>query len=351
VAEQIGAQISIDGWAMVSAGRPALAAQPAEAAGKVSHGESVHAAVLWAAMESEAFVYLLDTGLQYIPVDSLIAGVIADVRSWVKKDKGDRLKTRQRIEDTYGYDKFLGNCHVVPNHCIMVMSLLYSNNDFSRAMEIVNTPTCRVATMLWSCPATTAISRAPPSSTSWCQVTAYSSPWASATGPTVASAVGWGARRSRSKAGGCTGRCCSGAGENFFLTPEDHTGTLFWRMHRCARILFSQSFYLCIMSARECVDLLVNRVRHERWEAGPEVRGRFAGGYPPLYRAAYLIGGLQLQALWREVPEEGRMGEKAFHDVVLRMNAVPIELLRATLLAMPMGRDYRASWRIYDEKA
>jgi hypothetical protein len=45
------------------------------------------------------------------------------------------------------------------------------------------------------------------------------------------------------------------------------------------------------------------------------------------------------------------MGEKAFHDVVLRMNAVPIELLRATLLAMPMGRDYRASWRIYDEKA
>lgn len=145
VAEQIGAQIFIDGWAMVSPGRPALAAQLAEAAGKVSHdGESVHAAILWAAMEAEAFVstdvnHLLDTGLQYIPASSLIARVIADVRSWVEKDERDWLKTRQRIEDTYGYDKFLGNCHVVPNHCIMVMSLLYSGNDFSRAMEIVNT--------------------------------------------------------------------------------------------------------------------------------------------------------------------------------------------------------------------
>lgn len=144
VAEQIGAQIFIDGWAMVAPGQPALAAQLADAAGKVSHdGESVYAAIVWAVMESEAFVskdinHLIDTGLSFIPTDSLIARVIADVRAWVKED-GDWLKTRQRIEDVYGYDKFFGNCHVVPNHAIMIMSVLYSPDNFSRAMEIVNT--------------------------------------------------------------------------------------------------------------------------------------------------------------------------------------------------------------------
>ena len=48
VAEQIGAQIFIDGWALVAPGRPKLAAQLAEAAGSVSHdGESVYAANCW----------------------------------------------------------------------------------------------------------------------------------------------------------------------------------------------------------------------------------------------------------------------------------------------------------------
>ncbi|WOO78148.1 uncharacterized protein LOC62_01G001698 [Vanrija pseudolonga] len=146
VAEQIGAQIFIDAWALVAPGKPALAAQLADAAGKVSHdGESVYAAKLWAAMEAEAFVsndidHLLDTGLSFIPSDSTIARVIAQVRAWVKEDGDDGwLVTRQRIEDTFGYDKFGGMCHVVPNHAIMVLSILTAKNDFSRSMEIINT--------------------------------------------------------------------------------------------------------------------------------------------------------------------------------------------------------------------
>ena len=56
VAEQIGAQIFIDGWAMVAPGEPELAARLAEQAARVSHdGEAVHAAKLWAAMEAQAF--------------------------------------------------------------------------------------------------------------------------------------------------------------------------------------------------------------------------------------------------------------------------------------------------------
>jgi ADP-ribosylglycohydrolase len=144
VAEQIGAQIFIDGWALVAPGNPHLAARFAEAAGSVSHdGESVYAAKLLAAMEAEAFLsadidHLLDVGLSVIPGDSLIARLVADVRSW-SSELSDWRDTRQKIEDRYGYDKFPGNCHVVPNHALIILALLYSRGDFHQAMKIVNT--------------------------------------------------------------------------------------------------------------------------------------------------------------------------------------------------------------------
>lgn len=144
VSEQIGAQIFIDGWGIVSPGNPLQAAKLAHAAGSVSHGgESVYAAQLWAAMEAEAFVsrdvdHLLETGLSVIPRDSLVAHVVGRVREWVKDD-GDWLKTRQRIENTYGYDKFHGVCHVIPNHAIMMMTVIYAGHDFDEAMHIINT--------------------------------------------------------------------------------------------------------------------------------------------------------------------------------------------------------------------
>lgn len=144
VAEQIGAQIFIDGWALVAPGNPSLAARLAEAAGSVSHdGESVYAAKLWAAMEAEAFVsqdvdHLLDTGLKFVPEGSMIARLIRDVRSWAKEDR-DWKTTRQRIEDNHGYDKFCGVCHVVPNHGIMIMALIYGGHSFHEAMHIINT--------------------------------------------------------------------------------------------------------------------------------------------------------------------------------------------------------------------
>ena len=72
VAEQIGAQIFIDGWAMVAPGNPALAARLAEQAARVSHdGAAVDAAKLWAAMEAEAFIsrdidHLIEVGLAQV---------------------------------------------------------------------------------------------------------------------------------------------------------------------------------------------------------------------------------------------------------------------------------------------
>jgi ADP-ribosylglycohydrolase len=144
VAEQIGAQIFIDGWALVAPGQPRLAAKLAEAAGSVSHdGEAVHAAKLIAAMEAEAFLssdidHLIDVGLSVIPGNSLIARLVADVRAW-SSEFSDWRDARQKIEDRYGYDKFPGNCHVAPNHALIILALIYSRGDFHRAMTIVNT--------------------------------------------------------------------------------------------------------------------------------------------------------------------------------------------------------------------
>lgn len=146
-AEQIGAQIFIDGWALVAPGRPVLAAELARQSASVSHdGEAVHAAMLWAAMEAEAFLskdinHLLETGLQQIPQSSGIRDMIADVRTWCAQDD-DWMVTRGRVEERYGYSNYPGNCHVVPNHALMIMSLLHSQGDFHRAQYIVNTSGC-----------------------------------------------------------------------------------------------------------------------------------------------------------------------------------------------------------------
>ncbi|KAH7159600.1 hypothetical protein B0J13DRAFT_616415 [Dactylonectria estremocensis] len=134
---------------------------------------------------------------------------------------------------------------------------------------------------------------------------------------------------------------------NFFVSPEDRVGTLFWRMHRCARIIFSLQFHLGEMTPQECVDLLVDWVGHERSNAEAEVRRSFAGDYSPLYQVGYMLGALQLFKLRTEVLREGRLKEKEFHDQVLRANTMPIELLRALILGLELAPDYKAKWRFY----
>ncbi len=133
----------------------------------------------------------------------------------------------------------------------------------------------------------------------------------------------------------------------FQKTPEDRVGALFWRMHRCARIIFSLSFHLGKMTPEQCINFLVDKVGHERENATGEVRRSFGGGYGPLYQAAYLLGGLQLRALRKELVDTGKMTNKQFHDAVLRENRIPVELIRASLARQPLTRQYVSQWRFY----
>ena len=143
-AEQIGAQIFIDGWAMVAPGDPELAAELARKAGSVSHdGEALYGAQMLAAMEAQAFIEtdldaLIDTGLRFIPKDSTIYRLVNDLRGW-RAAEPDWRKTREKIAEKYGYSIYPGNCHMVPNHALIHLALLYGDDDFQKALMIVNT--------------------------------------------------------------------------------------------------------------------------------------------------------------------------------------------------------------------
>lgn len=136
---------------------------------------------------------------------------------------------------------------------------------------------------------------------------------------------------------------------DFFSCAEDRVGTLFWRMHRCARILFSLKFHLGQLTPQECVDLLVDMVGHERATAEGEVRRSLNGDYSPLYQAGYFLGAMQLDALRDEVLSSGVYGEKEFHDRILKANEMPIEMLRALLLNKELKKDYKSQWRFYGD--
>ncbi len=144
VAEQIGAQIFVDGWAMLFPGDPERADDFARRAASVSHdGEAIYGAQVIAAMEAMAFVTpdlhaLLDEAVRLIPRDSIIARLIADLRAWHTQD-GDWHKTRERIAERYGYDRYGGNCQIVPNHALIHLGLLYGDDDFGRSLMITNT--------------------------------------------------------------------------------------------------------------------------------------------------------------------------------------------------------------------
>ncbi len=135
----------------------------------------------------------------------------------------------------------------------------------------------------------------------------------------------------------------------FPQTPENRIGMLFWRMHRCARILFSLNFHLEKWTAAQCVDFLVDRVGHERENAAAEVRRSFEANYSPLYQAAYMLGGLQFRALHTELVASGKMTERAFHDAILQSGSMPVEMVRASLLKQPLTPVFQSSWRFYGQ--
>lgn len=134
--------------------------------------------------------------------------------------------------------------------------------------------------------------------------------------------------------------------EGWARSPEDRIGMLFWRMHRCARVIVTLKFHRDEMDPNEMVTFLTDRIGHGENQAKAEVRRYIASSYSALYQVAYMIGGKQLRALHKELVIDGEMTERAFHDKVLRLGPIPVEMIRAEMKKdVPLSKNWETNWR------
>jgi ADP-ribosylglycohydrolase len=141
IAEQIGGQIFIDTWGLVCPCEPKMAADLGEAAASVSHdGEGVYGARFFCACISKAFECqdiheIIRTGLAEIPAESTYAKVTHAVLEFSKEHENWRDCYQMLVRD-WGYDKYGGVCHIIPNAGVCVLSMVYGAGDFARTVEI-----------------------------------------------------------------------------------------------------------------------------------------------------------------------------------------------------------------------
>ncbi len=140
LAEQIGAQIFIDAIAMSCPDNPDLAVELVRKAASVSHdGIAVEAACHLAALEAMAFTeknidVLLDRAGAYVK-DRQLLDIIADVRAVCGREK-DWRKVRAYLDPRYGYEVYPGCCHMVPNHAMVIASIILGGDDFQKSIGI-----------------------------------------------------------------------------------------------------------------------------------------------------------------------------------------------------------------------
>lgn len=142
VAEQIGGQIFIDVWGLICPGRPDDAAYLAKEAASVTHdGNAVYGGVFIAccisiAYEENDIRRIIEKALAYIPHDCTYAKVVRAVMEYHNRQPHDWEACYQYILENYGYDKYPGNRHIIPNAAVMILALLYGDGDYDATLNI-----------------------------------------------------------------------------------------------------------------------------------------------------------------------------------------------------------------------
>lgn len=140
ISEQIGAQIFMDAFAMMHPGDPERAAAKVRVAARVSHdGIAVDAAAFLGALEAAAFTEqnldrLFDENERYL-TNELLRRLLGDVRNICAKAIHWR-EVRDFLNRNYGYDRFSGGCHIVPNHALTLAAILLGGDDLARSLMI-----------------------------------------------------------------------------------------------------------------------------------------------------------------------------------------------------------------------
>ena len=142
LAEQIGGQIFIDTWGLVSPGRPHEAAELGQTAASVSHdgnglwGARFFCAAIAKAFETADIRTIMDAAMAELPEKCTYRDVMEAVKAFHRESPGDWRACREMLERDWGYDKYQGVCHIIPNAGVCAMALLYGGGDFARTVEI-----------------------------------------------------------------------------------------------------------------------------------------------------------------------------------------------------------------------
>jgi ADP-ribosylglycohydrolase len=142
VAEQIGGQIFIDSWGWVNPGNPLKAAEMSAMAASVAHdGDGLNGARFCAAAIAQAFVAtsideIVRVALGTVPGNSTYAAVANAVIGFHRQNPDDWRACRDMLTADWGYDRYPGVCHIIPNAGVTVMAILYGAGDLCRTVEI-----------------------------------------------------------------------------------------------------------------------------------------------------------------------------------------------------------------------
>lgn len=144
IAEQIGGQIFADPWGLINPGNPQNAASYAEKAVSVAHdlngkyGGMFIAACIAAAFEEKEIIDIIKAGLSVIPEDSDYTNIVNEMIRFHKERPDNWRDCFDYVYENYGYDKYPGVCHIIPNTAVIILSLLYGEGDFSKTINILN---------------------------------------------------------------------------------------------------------------------------------------------------------------------------------------------------------------------
>ncbi|MDA4893163.1 ADP-ribosylglycohydrolase family protein [Streptomyces sp. MS2A] len=142
LAEQIGAQIFSDAFALMHPGDPRGAAVATREAASVSHdGVALDAASFFAAMRAQAFLTadldaLIETGRRHVS-DGRLLGLIDEVVAHVAGGD-DWREVRDWVDARYGYAHYPGPCHALSNTAMVLASLLLAGDDFRLSVAVAS---------------------------------------------------------------------------------------------------------------------------------------------------------------------------------------------------------------------
>lgn len=142
LAEQIGAQIFSDAFALMAPGDPERAAALTRIAASVSHdGVALDAAAFFAAMRAVAFAepdlgVLVEEGRRLVADPRLLA-LIDDVTASVAPGD-DWQEVRSWVDRRYGYALYPGPCHALSNTAMSLAALLLAGDDFRLAVAVAS---------------------------------------------------------------------------------------------------------------------------------------------------------------------------------------------------------------------